>query len=68
MSEKNLYAWDWIGGGYNQCYAHSEAEAIAEGNSMADGKDGGLRLEINMNSFRKVEDVNAFWDNYPLFD
>lgn len=68
MSDKNLYAWDWIGGGYNQTYAHSEEEAIAEGNAMCDGKDGSLHLEINMNTFRKVDDVEAFWDNYPIFD
>ena len=67
MTDKNLYAWDWIGGGYNQCYAHSEAEAIAEGNSMAT-RDSGRRFEINMDTFRKVDDVDAFWDNYPIFD
>lgn len=68
MSDKALYAWDWKNGGYNQTYASSEEEAIAKGNAMCDGKDGSLHLEINMNTFRKVDDVNAFWDNYPLFD
>lgn len=65
MSDKNLYAWDWIGGGYNQTYAETAEEAIAEGNKIT---EGGLNLQINMNTFRKVDDEQAFWDDYPIFD
>lgn len=62
MSNRNLYTWNWIGGGYNQTYAETEAEAIEIGNSMTSN------LEIDMKTFRKVEDVDAFWNNYPIFD
>ena len=59
---KRLYAWDWVGGGYNQCRAYSKREARKIGNAMAPG------LVINESSFRLVRDERAFWDNYPVWD
>ena len=59
---KKLYAWDWVGGGYNQCHAFSKREAIKLGNAMSTG------LVINEASFRLVRDEKSFWDNYPIFD
>ena len=59
---KKLYAWDWVGGGYNQCHAFSKREARKIGNAMRSG------LVINEASFRLVRDEKSFWDNYPRFD
>lgn len=59
---KKLYTWNWIGGGYNQCYAFSKREARKTGNAMSSG------LVINESSFRLVRDEKSFWDNYPIFD
>jgi hypothetical protein len=59
---KKLYAWDWVGGGYNQCHAFTRAEAWKIGNSMAPG------LVINDSTFRLVRDEKSFWDNYPRWD
>lgn len=30
MKKKKLYAFDWVGGGWNQVYAHSKVEALKE--------------------------------------
>ena len=59
---KKLYTWNWIGGGYNQCYAHSKREARKIGNAISPN------LTINEATFRLVKDVAAFWCSYPIFD
>jgi hypothetical protein len=61
-NEKKLYSWDWVGGGYNQCYAQNKAEARKIGNSMS------KTLVIAEHSFRRVKNVASFWNNYPIFD
>jgi len=59
---KKLYAWSWIGGGYNQVYARTEGEARRLGNAICDG------LTIDESTFRLVRDRAAFWKSYPVFD
>jgi len=62
MNEKKLYSWNWTSGGYNQCHAHSKAEARKIGNAMSEN------LKIAEHSFRHVKNVASFWNNYPIFD
>ena len=64
MKTKRIYRWNWIGGGYNQCYAFSKAEARKWGNSI----DQSGELIIDESTFQLVKDVEAFWANYPIFD
>jgi hypothetical protein len=59
---KKLYAWDWCGGGYNQCHAVSKREARKIGNAISPN------LVINEATFRLVRDTKSFWKNYPIFD
>lgn len=59
---KKLYAWDWVGGGYNQCHAFSKREARKIGNAISPN------LAINEATFRLVRDTQSFWKNYPIFD
>jgi hypothetical protein len=59
---KKLYTWNWVGGGYNQCYAHSKREARKTGNAISPN------LTISETSFRLVKDAASFWRNYPIFD
>lgn len=64
-ARKKLYTWNWIGGGYNQTYAHSEEEAIEHANTMSD------RLKPNMATFKCCEterEEKAYWDWFPLMD
>jgi len=59
---KKLYTWNWIGGGYNQCYANSKREARKIGNAISS------TLQIDESTFRLVRDTKSFWANYPIFD
>lgn len=58
-----LFAWNWVGGGYNQCKAKTKIEARKIGNTMAVGV-----LVIEETSFKHVRNEKKFWDNFPIFD
>lgn len=34
---KNMYLWNWVGGGYNNCRADSREEALEKAHAMAEG-------------------------------
>lgn len=59
--KKKLYTWTWIGGGYNQHYAHAKEEAIYYAETMCD-------LTPNMNTFKHEPNDAAYWDNLPFMD
>jgi|GEM_PF-4496343 len=63
--EKSLYAWTWGGDGYNQTYAYSKAEALANAKKCSE------ELFPTIANFRKVgvsgsKAVETFWKQYPI--
>jgi hypothetical protein len=58
MKEKHLYTWNWVDGGYNQCWAYSKEEALQKGNAMCS-------LVVDEKTLRLVADERAFWAGYP---
>jgi len=65
--KKHLFTWSWIGGGYNQTYAHTEAEAVDYAHKMcADGP--GVVLKPDMSTFKYEPNVDEYWNNIPLMD
>ena len=64
---KNLYSWNWVGGGYNQVRADSKREAMKRARAI--GKLGsGKVLKVDEKSLVRVKNEKSFWNNYPLFD
>ncbi len=64
---KNLYSWNWVGGGYNQCRADNKRQALKcakEIGKLANGK----QLVVDEKSLHKVKNEKSFWDNYPMWD
>ena len=67
---KNLYKWNWVGGGYNQCRADSKREAMKRARAMGKPSPGVSRqvLKVDEKSLVCVKSEKSFWDNYPMFD
>ncbi len=65
---KSLWAFNWIGGGYNQVHASTREEALQLGNEKGQGSGSRIMLRVNEASLYKVQDTAAFWRNYPIFD
>jgi len=61
-----LYAFNWIGGGFNQVYARSERDAIKLANEHFGG--GTANLRVDEPSVRLVRDPRAYYDNMPSID
>lgn len=64
-SKKALYTWTWIGGGYNQHYAHTKKEAMKYATEL-----GAPNLKVDLSSFKRTNAVQekSYWDNFPIFD
>ena len=60
-SKKKLYTWTWINGGFNQHYAHTEAEAIEYAETMCN-------LKPNMNTFKHEPNDGKYWADLPSMD
>lgn len=60
---KKLYAWNWIGGGFNDVFATSKKEALKLAHA-------GGTLKVDMKTFRRVKkaDWNKYFDAIPFFD
>jgi len=66
---KNLYKWNWVGGGYNQVRADSKREAMKRARAIGRPAEGSSRiLKVDEKSLVRVKNEKSFWDNYPLFD
>ena len=65
---KNLYSWNWVGGGYNQVRADSKRQALMRAREIGKGSGGSKELVVDYLSLKKVEDEKSFWDNYPMLD
>lgn len=48
------YAFDWVGGGYNDVWASNEYEAIILANSFFNKEDGRRKLVVNESSVREI--------------
>ncbi len=64
MTKRHLYTWNWIGGGFNQCYAATKREARKKGNAISPN------LTIDEKTFRRVPAkwVDAYWRKIPSID
>lgn len=66
---KNLYSWNWVGGGYNQVRADNKRQALKRAKEIGKpSEEGGLKLEVAQHSLKRVKNEQSFWDNYPMFD
>ena len=67
---KNLYKWNWVGGGYNQVRADSKGEAMKRARAIGRPAEGSNRivLKVAEKSLVRVKNEKSFWDNYPMFD
>ena len=67
---KNLYKWNWVGGGYNQCRADSKREAMKRARAIGRPDEGSSRmlLKVDEKSLVRVKSEQSFWANYPSFD
>jgi hypothetical protein len=67
---KNLYKWNWAGGGYNQVRANSKREAMKRARAIGRPEEGSSRmlLKVDEKSLVRVKNEKSFWDNYPMFD
>jgi hypothetical protein len=67
---KNLYKWNWVGGGYNQVRADSKREAMKRARAIGKPSEGVMRkaLKVDEKSLVRVKNEQSFWDNYPMFD
>ncbi len=67
---KNLYKWNWVGGGYNQVRADSKREAMKRARAIGKPSPGVSRklLKVDEKSLVRVKNEKSFWDNYPMFD
>ena len=63
---KKLWTFNWVGGGYNQVYATSRKDALAEVDRKFDNDP--RWSSANVCNLYEVKDETAFWRNYPLFD
>jgi len=64
---KNLYAFTFVGGGYNQVYAHSKREAI----NQAKQDFNSSTLTVDESSFRRIpaKEVHSYYREISrLFD
>lgn len=61
--EDNLWAWQWVGGGYNSCDARTYEEAKQKAKEM-----GGNRLRVDLSTLRTVtrEELAALHASYEL--
>lgn len=64
MKKKALYTWTWGGTGYNQTYAFTKKEALAEAE-----ENGGTLFE-SLRNFKRctAAQEKSYWDNFPIFD
>lgn len=65
---KYLYSWNWVGGGYNQCRADSDRQALMRAREIGKGSGDCKELVVDYLSLKRVKDEQGFWDNYPMFD
>ena len=66
---KNLYKWNWVGGGYNQVRADSKREALKRARAIGKPTNVSRKLlEVDEKSLVRVKNEKSFWDNYPMFD
>ena len=55
--------------GFNQITARSVEDAIEFAKDEFEGeRDGRAPLVVDVNSFKEVKDVNAYYDSFPLMD
>ena len=55
--------------GFNQVTAPSLEHAIEFAKDEFEGeRDGRAPLVVDVNSFKEVKDVNAYYDSFPLMD
>ena len=60
-----FYAFNWIGGGYNQVFARSRRDAIKLANEHFGG--GTANLRVDEPSVRRT-DPTTYYDNMPSMD
>ncbi len=55
-----LWIWNWKGGGYNSCKAHSREEALKKGKEMASWR---LGMEVDESTLRETteEELEELW-------
>ena len=63
---KKLYVWNWVGEGYNQCYAESPQEAIR----IAENELWPNKGKVDRRTLKGLTDEQEkeYWKNFPLFD
>ena len=61
---KPLWKFQWQGGGFNQVYANTRKEALAE----VEKKFQYCNLKILAETLAKVKDEKAYWDAIPPLD
>ena len=60
------FAFDWVGGGYNNVYARDKYDAIF----LADAYFGGgtANLKVCEDSVREITDIKAYHNSRPYWD
>jgi hypothetical protein len=64
MVKKQLYTWNWIGGGYNQTYAFNKTEALMEAKRIWPSG------QVDPSSIRVLNDKEAekYWKLFGTWD
>ena len=63
------FAFDWVGGGYNDVWASNKYEAIVLANSWYNTNDGRRQLVVNESSVREITGNEAAYEkSLPLWD
>ena len=63
------FAFDWVGGGYNDVWASNEYEAIILANAWYNRDDDRRRLVVNEASVRDITGNEAAYEkSLPLWD
>jgi len=63
------FAFDWVGGGYNDVWASNKYEAIVLANAWYNTNDGRRQLVVNESSVREITGNEAAYEkSLPLWD
>ena len=60
------FAFDWVGGGYNNVYARDRYDAIFLANAYFGG--GTANLKVREDSVRVITDIKAYHNSLPYWD
>ena len=61
-----FFAFDWVGGGYNNVYARDKYDAIFLANAYFGG--GSANLRVREDSVREITDIQSYHNSLPYWD